>query len=132
MARTRLFDALQASRAANPIVLAGDVHTFYASELRPDFNRPLSSANPVIAAEFCGTSVTSSSRPQARTEQFVAMNPHTKYGRSDKRGFMLMELTPASTRTTFVGLDDVRNKASGVTTLASFVVEDGHSRVRRG
>ena len=130
-ARTRLFDALQASKAANPIILSGDVHTFYATDLRSDFNRPVSAHNPVVATEFCGTSVTSSSRPQARTQQFVDMNPHIKYGRSDKRGFMLMEISPASTSTVFVGLDDVRDADSAASALATFRVENGRIGARR-
>ena len=80
-----------------------------------------------MATEFCGTSVTSSSRPQERTLEYVDMNPHIKYGRSDKRGFMLMEVTPAQTTTHFVGLDDVRDAASGAATLASFVVNAGRA-----
>jgi alkaline phosphatase D len=130
-ARGRLFKALSASKAANPIVLAGDVHTFYASDLQNDFDRPSSLRNPVIATEFCGTSVTSSSRPQSRTQQYVEMNPHVKYGRSDKRGFMLMEVRPEKTTNLFVGLDDVRNAKSAATTLASFVVEDGVAGAKR-
>ncbi|MBZ2208077.1 alkaline phosphatase D family protein [Massilia soli] len=124
-ARDRLFKALQGTGAANPIVLAGDVHTFYATDLKLDFNRPPSPQNPVLATEFCGTSVTSSSRPQSRTLQFVDMNPHVKYGRSDKRGFMLMEVSPAATKAIFVGLDDVRLADSGASTLAQFRVENG-------
>jgi alkaline phosphatase D len=131
MARQRLFDALVTSRAANPLVLSGDVHTFYAAELRPDFYRPMSAANPIIATEFCGTSVTSSSRPQTRTLEYVDMNPHIKYGRSDKRGFMLMEVTPAKTTTHFVGLDDVRDAGSGIATIASFVVNAGRPGLNR-
>ncbi|MES2017432.1 MAG: alkaline phosphatase D family protein [Pseudomonadota bacterium] len=125
MARTKLFDSVRASGAANPVVLSGDVHTFYATDLQADFDRPSSKANPVIATEFCGTSVTSSSRPQARTLQYVEMNPHVKYGRSDKRGFMLMELTPTRTTNLFMGLDDVRDAKTPALKLASFVVEDG-------
>lgn len=124
-ARGRLFDALESTRAANPIVLAGDVHTFYATDLKPDFDRPVSKQNPVIATEFCGTSVTSSSRPQSRTLQFVDMNPHIKYGRSDKRGFMLMEVAPTATKAVFVGLDDVKLASSGATPIAQFRVENG-------
>ena len=131
MARRRLFDALRASGAANPLVLSGDVHTFYAAELRGDFDRPASGANPVIATEFCGTSVTSPSRPQQRTLEYVHMNPHIKYGRSDKRGFMLMEVTPAATKTHFVGLDDVHDAATGAATLASFVVNAGRPGLNR-
>ncbi|MFL6660158.1 MAG: alkaline phosphatase D family protein [Massilia sp.] len=125
VARERLFDALRASGAANPVLLAGDVHTFYASDLRRDFDKPVSRQNPLVATEFCGTSVTSSSRPQARTQQYVDMNPHVKYGRSDKRGFMLMEVTPQRTSTLFMGLDDVRDAKSGVARLAGFEVMDG-------
>jgi alkaline phosphatase D len=124
-ARQSLFDALQASRAANPLILSGDVHTFYAAELCRDPMRPGSASNKTAAVEFCGTSVTSSSRAQKRTAQYVAMNPQIKYGRGDKRGFMLLEMTPKRTTTLFQGLDDVRDKHSGLATLASFTVIDG-------
>lgn len=124
-ARERLFNALRSAKASNPLILSGDVHTFYTTDLRRDFNRPVSRHNPVIATEFCGTSVTSSSRAQARTLQYVEMNPHVKYGRSDRRGFMLLDVRPTHTVTTFVGLDDVRNAATGAKVLASFHVADG-------
>jgi alkaline phosphatase D len=125
IARRRLLDTLAASRAANPLVLGGDVHTFYATELRRDFDRPVSSANPLVATEFVGTSVTSGSRPQQRTEEYLAMNPHIKYGRSDRRGYMLLEVTPRETRTRFLGLDDVRDADSAQRVLAEFRVADG-------
>lgn len=131
VARQRLFDALGKSGAANPVVLAGDVHTFYASDLQKDFNRPASKTNPLIATEFCGTSVTSGSRPQARTLQYLEMNRHSRYGRSDKRGFMLMDVTPEKTTTVFVGLDDVRNAQSGKATLATFEVANGKAGARQ-
>ena len=131
LARRRLLDTLAASGARNPLVLAGDVHTFYASELRRDFSRPVSKANPVVAAELCGTSITSSSRPQARTAENVERNPHMLYGRSDRRGYMLMEVTPSATRTRFMALDDVRDPGSGQSALAAFTVTDRSPRVRR-
>ncbi|MCS0583355.1 alkaline phosphatase D family protein [Massilia pinisoli] len=124
-ARRRLLDTLVDTRAANPLVLGGDVHTFYATELRRDFDRPVSTSNPVVATEFVGTSITSNSRPQQRTSQYVAMNPHIKYGRSDKRGYMLMEITPRETRTRFLGLDEVRDPKTAQRELAAFRVADG-------
>jgi alkaline phosphatase D len=129
VARRRLLDTLVNSGARNPLVLAGDVHTFYASELRTDFNRPVSKANPVVAAEFCGTSVTSSSRPQGRTQENVERNPHILYGRSDRRGYMLMELTPQSVSTSFMALDDVRKADSGQSVLVSFGVQADAGRI---
>lgn len=128
-ARKRLFDDLVKHHPANPVVISGDVHTFYAADLKRDFEQPASSGNPVIATEFCGTSVTSSSRPQARTDQYVAQNPHIKYGRSDRRGFVMMEVAPQRTTALFQGLNDVGRADSGLSTLASFVVEDGRPGV---
>lgn len=124
-ARTRLFDDLARCRPANPLVISGDVHTFYAADLKRDFNRPASSGNPVMATEFCGTSVTSSARPQSRIDRYVEENPHIKYGRSDRRGFVMMELTPHKTMAHFQGIDDVTDKDSGLSTVARFAVEDG-------
>lgn len=130
-ARSRLFDDIVKYRPANPIVLSGDVHTFYAAELKRDFHKPASPENPVIATEFCGASITSSSRPQARTDQYLAHNPHIKFGRSDRRGFVWMELTPARTTVRFQVLDDVKRADSGLTTLARFVVEEGKPGIVR-
>jgi len=128
-ARRRLLDTLVETGAANPLVLGGDVHTFYATELRRDFNRPVSKTNPIVATEFVGTSVTSNSRPQQRTSQYVAMNPHIRFGRSDKRGYILMEITPRETRTRFMGLDEVRDPKTIQRELATFSVKDGRPGV---
>jgi alkaline phosphatase D len=128
-ARQRLFEDLIKHCVANPIVLSGDVHSFYAADLKQDLDQPISFDNRVIATEFCGTSVTSNSRPQSRTDQYVAQNPHIKYGRSDCRGFVMMEVTPGRSTVRFQGLDDVWQADSGVTTVAHFVVEAGQPGV---
>lgn len=130
-ARTRLLEGLKRHRVSNPVVISGDVHTFYAAELRPDFRQPASRENPVIATEFCGTSVTSSSRPQKRTEQYVAHNPHLKFGRSDRRGYAMVELKPKRMTVRFQGLDDVRHADTGASTIAEFIVEDGRPALDR-
>jgi alkaline phosphatase D len=124
-ARARLLDMIARHRPANPLVISGDVHSFFASDLQRDFNRPASAANPVLATEFCGSSVTSNSRPQARTDQYLAMNPHIRYGRSDRRGFVMMDLRPQSGAVLFQALDDVRDAGSGVSTVAAFTLPDG-------
>lgn len=130
-ARGRLLNEITRQRPANPIVISGDVHTFYAADLKHDFNRATSTGNPIVATEFCGTSITSSSRPQARTDQYVAHNPHIKYGRSDRRGYAMMEVTPSKTVVHFQGIDDVAHADSGSMKLASFLVEDGRCGVVR-
>ncbi|TFW26252.1 alkaline phosphatase [Massilia arenosa] len=126
-ARRKLLESFRTYGVSNPLVLGGDVHGFYATELRADFDRPPSKDNPLLATEFVVTSVTSNSRPQSRTEQFLQMNPHIRFGRSDKRGFTLMELTPQSSRATFLGLDDVQRADSGIAAVGAYVVESGRS-----
>ena len=130
-ARRRLLDTVAKSGARNPLVLSGDVHTFYAAELRRDFDRPVSKSNPVIAAELCGTSITSSSRPQARIQENVGRNPHILYGRSDRRGYMLLEVTPDATQAHFMALDEVRDAGSKQARIAAFNIEDGAPAIRQ-
>ncbi|VXC38732.1 alkaline phosphatase [Massilia sp. 9I] len=130
-ARRRLLDTIVKHGAHNPLVLAGDVHGFYTTSLRPDFSKPVSKQNAVVATEFVGTSVTSSSRPQARTDEHVGRNPHMLYGRSDRRGYMLMEVTPKETLSHFMGLDDVQNAKSAIAELAAFRVADGVAGAER-
>lgn len=129
LARQRVLDDLQKHKPANPVIISGDVHTFYAANIKRDFYSKASASNPILATEFCGTSMTSSSRPQERTDQYVAQNPHIKFGRSDKRGFILMDITPKQMTTRFMALDDVSRADSGISTLASFTVEDGRTGV---
>ncbi len=132
VARQQLMDTLYTSRASNPVVLSGDVHSFFASELTRNPSRPRSAGNPVVATEFCGTSVTSPSRPQARTDEYVRMNPAIKYGRSDRRGYMLLTITPADTSVHFLALDDVHNAASPISLAKTFILHNGSPGVSIG
>lgn len=128
--RSRLFGSLIHHRPANPLVISGDVHVFYAADLQSDFNRPAAADNPVIATEFCGASMTSPAQSQARTDQTLAQNSHIHYGRSDSRGFAAMEITPAQTSVHFHALNNVWQEDSALKTLASFVVQDGRPGVQ--
>ena len=44
---------------------------------------------------------------------------------------MLMEITPEKTTTLFQGLENVRDSASSIATLARFTVQDGKAGVQR-
>ena len=111
--------------AGQPDRAVGRCPHFLCADLQPDFDQPPSAANPVLATEFCGGSVTSSSRPQARTDRILANNRHLKFGRSDCRGFMLIELGAARANVRFQRIDDIQRADSPASTLAAFVVEDG-------
>ncbi len=121
-ARKRLLDFIAARKPANPIVIGGDVHSHWVSELKEDFDRP---ASKTIASEFCGTSITSDAWPQARNLELLPDNPHVKFASSERRGYVLMELSARECRVALRGVDDARNRDTGIATQARFVVEDG-------
>lgn len=125
-ARTRLLESVKTSRAANPLALGGDVHSFYAAELHEDFDRP----GPRAAMlEFVGGAITSQSWPQNRIDALVAENPHIRYGEGRYRGYGLMEIAPGRVQVAMRGIDDPRLAATGVRTLRRFEVMDGAGRL---
>ncbi len=119
--RQRLLDDIMRHGVSNPVVIGGDVHSFWVSDLKRDF----ATKGQVIATEFVGSSVTSNGPAQALVERALAANPHLKYGRGDKRGYVAMELTPRTLTTHFEAVDDIRDPRSAVHRLKSFVVENG-------
>jgi alkaline phosphatase D len=82
-ARDRVLRQLRDSRLANPVVLGGDIHSFWANELKLDWQDP---AAPVVATEFVGSSITSAGPPQAKFAKWVAENPHVRFIAGRKRG----------------------------------------------
>ncbi len=122
--RHRLFARLKETRAANPIVLSGDVHTHYGADLKLDFADPKSDT---IGVEFTNTSITSGgdgSEVSAAWEQLRRHNPHIRY-HSNRRGYIACEATPATMRADFKVLDHVTRPGSPVRSGGSLVVEAG-------
>jgi alkaline phosphatase D len=129
LARRRLIESMLAHRLANPVVIGGDVHMNFVSDLRPDFDDPRS---PVVASEFVGTSITSPPGSwQKNLPEIVAENPHIRYARSDRRGYVRADIAGGRLIAELVGLDGVRSPESRAEQLARFVVEDGRPGPRR-
>jgi alkaline phosphatase D len=53
-ARQRILDAISATRLSNPVFIGGDIHSFWTTDLKADFDNPSSAT---IATEFVGTSI---------------------------------------------------------------------------
>ena len=123
LARRRLLDSLVARRLANPVIIGGDVHMNFVSDLKLDFDDPKS---PVVASEFVGTSITSPPGSwQRNLAQIVAENPHIRYARSDRRGYVRASIAGGRLTAELIGLDTVKKPESRAEVLARFVVEDG-------
>ena len=125
-ARERLLAFLGEARVPNPIVIGGDIHSFWATELRARFRDPRS---PVVATEFVGTSISSAGVPYEAFAEALRENPHIRYFESRRRGYVRCEVTPERWRTDFRAVESVRDPVSPVSTLASFTVESGRPGV---
>jgi alkaline phosphatase D len=121
-ARRRILDFLAARRDLNPVVIGGDVHAYWVSDLKPDFDDPRS---PVAASEFVGTSITSQSGSYERASAALPDNPHVRFFDNRQRGYVRVELTQARARVDLRAVDSVASRDVGIANLRSFVVEPG-------
>jgi alkaline phosphatase D len=129
-ARQRFLEFLRDRKPSNPVVITGDIHTNWVSDLKPEFYREDS---PVVATEFVGTSITSSGdgadvRPT--TAAILGENPHIKFF-NGQRGYVRCSIKAARWRTDFRVLAAVSKPDEPISTRASFVVESGQPGAKR-
>jgi alkaline phosphatase D len=112
----------------NPLVLTGDVHQGWATELKDDYADP---ASATIGTELVCTSITSNGNGTANTAiPNVATNPHLKFF-TDRRGYVLTTITPEQVRADFRSVATVSEHGAPATTAGSFVITDGHPGLNR-
>jgi alkaline phosphatase D len=118
-ARTRLLDHIQSSGVANPVVLSGDNHAFWANELKREVD------GVTVATELVGTSVTSYGPPYEMVAKWLPENPQVKFFDSRKRGYAAVDLSHDRMVTRFQAISDAADPDATVETLATFVMEAG-------
>ena len=128
-ARERLLRSVVESRAANPLVVGGDVHMYIVADLKTNFDDPQA---PVVATEFVGSSITSQGLAQKQVDGWHADNPHIHYGNTTRRGYVTMELNARRCTARLRAVNNVADAASGIHTLAAWTVEDGKPGAQRG
>ncbi|MGE5526504.1 MAG: alkaline phosphatase D family protein [Rhodospirillaceae bacterium] len=127
-ARERLLRELAERRVSNPVVISGDVHMAVVADLKVDFDNTRA---PVVATEFCGTSISSQGPSRKRVETIIAKNPHIKLANAARRGYTVLEITRERCTATFRALQDVRDPESGIFDLARYALEDGKPGAQR-
>ncbi len=120
--RQRVLDHIAQSKPSNPVAITGDIHSFWANDLKADFDDP---ASPVIASELIGTSITSHGVPYDVFAKYLPDNPHVKFFESRQRGYVSVELTRDAMTAKFQAVSDVTDADASLSTLKTFVVEDG-------
>lgn len=124
-ARQRLVRQIAESQPRNSVLLGGDIHQNYVCAIAAQADQAPDKANPVVASEFCGTSISShSGTTQARVDAIVAHNPQVVFARCEERGYSLVEITPQSMSTELRAVSNPLQADSSLYTLARFVVED--------
>ncbi|MGQ0700374.1 MAG: alkaline phosphatase D family protein [Panacagrimonas sp.] len=123
-ARDRILGFIDKRRPSNPVVIGGDIHSFWATDLLAPGDR----SGVPVATEFVGSSISSPAGfTQEQLSALLPENPHVKLAEARHRGYVLCDVDRAQWRTNFRFLTDVRDPASAVETLASFVVESGRA-----
>jgi alkaline phosphatase D len=125
-ARSRFLSRLAEMKPSNPVSIGGDIHSFWANELKPDFDNERA---PAVATEFVGTSMSSRGIPYASTLKALPLNPHIRFFDSRVRGYVRCEVTPARWRTAFRAVERASDPRSPMRTLAAFTVDSGRAQV---
>lgn len=121
--RDRLLQAMQATRLKNPVILSGDLHSFWANEIKP------SPDAATVATEFLGTSVTSDNPNHALMTATWAENPHVKYLNSRTQGYAAATFTRDHAEVRFMAISDRADPRATVSVEKRFVVENGKPAV---
>ena len=129
-ARARLLTFLNQRRPSNPIVLTGDIHSSWVHDLKLDFSNPASST---VGTEFVGTSITSDFPAQfiAPVRAALPDNPHTKFFDGAFRGYVRCDLTRDRWQSDYRVVSTILDPNASISTLASFVVENGRPGAQR-
>src|SRR5262249_31954550 len=109
---------------ANPVVIGGDIHSFWANDLKVDCEDPHA---PIVASEFVGTSITSPGPPYDRFASWLAGNPPVRFFDSRQRGFVSVDLRPQRMDVAFRAISDPTDPRAELTTLQRFAVSDGQA-----
>ncbi|MDT7837756.1 alkaline phosphatase D family protein [Aquabacterium sp. OR-4] len=145
-ARNRVFDVIKGQTGGPPVgnvvVLTGDIHSSWAADLSQDpHNRDLASGgydpvsgNGSSAVEFVGTSISSpgvDGDTSGNTANLLrGINPHFKFINLHKRGYMLLDVTPARVVGEFWHVDTVQSVSHVQTLAAAFEVREGSNRLQ--
>ncbi len=117
-------------KPSNPIVITGDIHSSWVSDLKVELKNERA---PAIGTEFVGTSISSSGdgvdeRPQ--TADWYRENPHLKMY-NGRRGYVMVSLTESECRADYRIVPYVTMPGAPIQTHSSWVVENGRTGVHK-
>ena len=121
--RERVAKAIEAAEVGHPLILSGDVHSFWAVD--GSLTKEPSERIPVV--EFVASSI-SANWPEKLAKpvtENLPHNPQVQFYDPDKRGYLLHDVDDKEWKTTARAMQDVRDEQSPALDLASFLVSKG-------
>ncbi|MFE9103237.1 alkaline phosphatase D family protein [Actinomadura geliboluensis] len=111
------------AKVRNPVVLTGDVHAHWASDLKADYDDP---GSKTVGSELVCTSITSTGDGKdsdPADHPFLKINPHLRFY-NNQRGYVMTTIGKEEMKADFKTLPTVRTPGAGISTKATFVIED--------
>jgi alkaline phosphatase D len=121
---------------ANPVVLTGDIHNNRIFDLKEDFSEP---ASRTVGTELVCTSIsTGGDTPRERNGgewttiygDETGVNEHQRFY-DTHRGYVRCSVSQSQLRADFRGIETTQTPTSPISTVASFVVQDGQPGAQR-
>jgi alkaline phosphatase D len=124
--RQRLLQHIHDRKVSNPVVISGDIHSFFANDLKLDFD---DQSSPTVATEFVGSSISSYGPPYDPIARVLPDNPHVHFFDSRRRGYVLVDLSADVMQAQMRVISNVHDPKATIATLRTFAVETGHAGV---
>lgn len=135
-ARERFFDAIEAAGRDNLVVLSGDVHSSWASDLARDPNEPAnydpSTGRGSLGVEMVCSSVSSSFSAPGIEGVFISQNPAMIWGESESRGYLLLDLNQDRAQGEWYHFGDIQNEDEEEYLAAIYLTADAENHLEEG
>ena len=128
--QARIMQYLAERQPRNPVVITGDIHSNWVSDLAVDWK---SDKTPAVATEFIGTSISSGGdgvdeRPT--TQSCYAENARLKMF-NGRRGYVNVTLTPGQCQADYRVVPYVSRPGAPIQTHSSWIVENNRRGVQK-
>ena len=126
--RDRAIDALTQPAVRNPVLLGGDVHSFWINDVKRDFSQPYSVP---VATEIVPSCLASRNGPEALFGPAQSLNPHVRFLDNHHAGYVLLDVTPGQLDIDLRAVADLADSQSVTASLARYLVENGRPGAQR-
>ena len=122
-ARQKIIDLIaQRRRDSSCVVIGGDMHGFWAADVKADYTKPESDT---VAVEFVTSSIANMSYNYERYQALLPDNPHIKWQDDRLRGYALVDVTQTTQDLKLMATPTIWKRDQPFTPLRRYIVERG-------